>query len=151
MKNDHNRWHAIDSTIDNWLKNRQELLVKYYAICNLDPFEPSNTSPEELAEFCELLVDYVSAGHFEVFGKLAEAHDLEIALNLDWNKEILIKILRTTMHALDFNDRYARPVDLENLKSSLSVLGEQLSIRMELEDKLIDLYSRITKKELTSS
>lgn len=140
------QWEATDQIIDKWLHERQALLVQYYAVCNLNPDTDGSFEPERLQEFCESLVDYVSAGHFEVFEKLADASALSNAEEIKWDREDLVQILRTTMHALDFNDKYSDNTFKKSLHNDLSFLGEQLSHRLDLEDKLITSYLKATHK-----
>ena len=62
---------AVEDLLTRWLRERRELLGKYTQIAvALD----ATLEPEKLMAYqralCGLLVDYVSAGHFEVFHEL---------------------------------------------------------------------------------
>jgi regulator of sigma D len=85
-----------------------------------------------------LLVDYTSAGHFEVFHELvaeAEAFDdggCELAA------ELMPEIGDTTEIILAYDEKYGDGTEIEGkLKRDLSSLGEILESRFVLEDRLI--------------
>ena len=62
------RWQAVEKLLQGWLKERREVLVKYAAIAaTLDRDSSSQGIDPGVQRLCQLLVDYVSAGHFEVF------------------------------------------------------------------------------------
>ncbi len=136
------QWAQTDDIIDSWLKERQELLVRYYAICHLEPFDSEEMEADtyKLQAFCEILVDYVSAGHFEVFERLAHIASSSHSTDPSWYRNLLVEILKTTLLALDFNDKYADNEPKYGIKAELSRLGEHLSTRMDLEDQLITAY-----------
>jgi regulator of sigma D len=130
------RWLKIDAIIHTWLKERQELLVLYTRACENSTL---------LQRFCQILVDYISAGHFAIFEKLAQAKEICTPEQPALDKILLEKISKTTLTALDFNDNYADNPSLYGLSSALSVLGEQLAHRMEWEDQLLQTYFKLTQ------
>ena len=136
------KWEKTDHIIDQWLQERQKLLVLFSQLCALAPFTPQEATTEPLTAFCQVLIDYVSAGQFEVFEKIFEANEQTGSPSLD--KESLIALFKTTMNALNFSDHYQKTADYTGLSQALSLLGERLADRMELEDKLIDLYMQAT-------
>ena len=63
------RWNAVESLLQGWLKVRREVLINYTGVAST--FEQdSDNSQQNLQGLCQVLVDYVSAGHFEVFHEL---------------------------------------------------------------------------------
>ncbi|MEX2364986.1 MAG: Rsd/AlgQ family anti-sigma factor, partial [Pseudohongiellaceae bacterium] len=69
------RWGGTHQMIDRWLGQRQETLVRYFDIS-------SDTAADQqsalLQAFCESLMDYVSAGHFEIYEQLVrEAREFD--------------------------------------------------------------------------
>jgi len=93
-------------------------------------------------------MDYLSAGHFEVYDDIAKACEKKGLESQLLANTIYPRISDTTDIALDFNDKYAE-VDAEDLlvgfDNDLSVIGEALEARFALEDELIDnLYSNHT-------
>ncbi len=131
-------WTDTDTIIDNWLQERQALLVIFTQLCQTKSFLYSAPLKSKLDQFCQLLVDYVSAGQFEVFEKIFEASKLDRSQSFD--KQVFVNILRSTLFALDFNDRYAKAERYDTLEQDLSKLGEHFARRLELEDYIIDLY-----------
>jgi|TARA_B100000745_G_C20148291_1_gene393708 regulator of sigma D len=135
------KYGGSKDAIDRWLEERQELLIRYCQLSGLKKFKKSRApEPEQISRFCEVLVDYVSAGHFEIYedivSKCSEHGPDSVALA----KRLLPKITETTELAIDFNDRYESEVEDEQwgtFDQDLSELGECLATRIELEDKLI--------------
>lgn len=136
------KWGGSHNAIDTWLHERQELLVLYCELAGLPPFNRDHDAlpdKSDIASFCELLVDYVSAGHFEVYDKIVNGNELT-ASGQDLKEDLYPKISATTDHALGFNDCYADLEDdaqMANFDVSLSDLGQQLEERFALEDHLI--------------
>lgn len=133
-------YEHTDKIIEQWLDNRQHLIVLFTKLGGLRPFKPKEAIRPLLTQFCETLVDYVSEGQFEVFEKIFKASGLEKNPSPSFEQKSLITLLRITMDALDFNDRYAQNSDYENLEKDLSFLGERFAQRLEIEDNLIELY-----------
>ncbi len=119
--------------IKGWLKQRQELLVLYSQLC-----ETNRLDPQKLELFCQTLMDYISAGHFKVFEKVAESYPDYQQKGLDPN--LLEQISSTTDFSLDFNEKYTEPTGFESLLQDLSELGEHLAHRMDWEDKILGPY-----------
>ncbi len=94
----------------------------------------------KLQRFCEVMVDYVSVGHFEVFEQLAgEGKAFSDKDGLLQGAELMDKIQPSTEELLDFNDKYLATDDLETLSIDLSAIGETLAQRFESEDKMIEV------------
>lgn len=137
------RWEGVQRLVNAWLMERQELVVIYCSLSGVSNFSAdSDASIQKLKLFCQILLDYVSAGHFEVYDQLLqEAEDYE-----DGSAELLSQlypqIKATTDVALDFNDTYDTEEhckqSLEVLKEKLSALGEELATRFAMEDQLIE-------------
>ena len=62
-------WSNVSAIIEPWLLERQELISIYCALSTATT--PDNFS-DKLTQFCEILVDYISAGHFEIFTELED-------------------------------------------------------------------------------
>lgn len=141
------RWGGQDTALDRWLEERQSLLVQYCSLAGLPPYSENRGQLPPLADihrFCETLVDYVSAGHFELYDHILKAageHDKHAA---DVADQVYPQISETTETALAFNDRFGDADNLDPLKdfdNQLSTLGEAIEARLELEDKLLQLLS----------
>lgn len=146
------RWEGVQRLINSWLAERQELVVIYCSLSGVSNFQADcANSIKRLKLFCQILLDYVSAGHFEVYDQLLkEAEDYD-----DGSAELLTKLYpqlkATTDAALDFNDTYDTDEHCENalgqLKENLSNLGEHLATRFALEDQLIDVLHNSHSEE----
>ncbi|MCF7501976.1 MULTISPECIES: Rsd/AlgQ family anti-sigma factor [Pseudoalteromonas] len=145
------KWGGSHSVIDKWLTERQELLVLFCRIAGFSPYEKKDHAlPDQLQiqNFCQILMDYLSAGHFEIYDDIAKACEEKGPESQKLASALYPRISETTDIALDFNDKYAE-VDkddlLDEFDKDLSALGEALELRFELEDELIDnLYSNHT-------
>ena len=136
------KWGGKHSIIDNWLHARQTLLIRYCELAGLsgghDHGHQSSALPDASAidAFCEAMMDYLSAGHFEVYDMLVSDDADGKALK----QKIYPEIAATTDSALNFNDAYTDAVSAEQASqfdTDLASLGETLEVRFELEDQLI--------------
>ncbi len=112
-----------------WLKQRQELLVGLVDVAKVAG--DGEQFRRRLVPFCETLVDYVSAGHFEVYALLLA--DVERGGRL---AETCRRIDQTTEAALRFNDAAEALEDESKRREALAHLGLALEERFELEDGL---------------
>ena len=138
------RWGGVNEIIDRWLEGRQRMLVQYCDLCELTDDEDSRTNTDtcevKLQSLCQILVDYISAGHFEIYEQLVkEGQEFDDKKGLKEATGAYKIIDPTTEHLLDFNDKYQETDDLESLSSDLSILGENLASRFEAEDKMIEV------------
>ncbi len=135
------RWGGVSELIDNWLNGRQELLVLY---CSLSGVEQLRVDErpffEKMRHLCQMLVDYVSAGHFEIYEQLQqEAAEFNDDVALHSATALFDAIQKTTEFCLDFNDGIDKFSDIQSLQVALSKLGECLEERFALEDQLIEI------------
>ncbi len=137
------RWQGVQQLITRWLAERQELVVLYCSLSGIRNFSiESDSSVKKLRLFCQVLVDYTSAGHFEIYEQLSK----EAQTFNDGSEALLEKlyprITETTNTFINFNDTYDTDEHclnaIERLKEELSLLGEEMATRFALEDKLID-------------
>lgn len=145
--NTNEHWGTFDKIIDKWLNERQELILLFCAVDGLREFTPRSTPiAVKVKAFCQVMIDYMSAGHFEIYEELMhEADEFEEDYGSLINS-ILPRIQESTELAIEFNDRYA-DADVKEIHPEmarhLSVLGEKLAERFELEDRLIEvMHSR---------
>ncbi|RJG12968.1 sigma D regulator [Pseudomonas cavernicola] len=139
-QNAQERWGGVHLLIDRWLQERHEL-VRTYDVLNDSP-QPPAANALALQRFCEVLVDYVSAGHFEVYEQLtSEAKAFGDQRGLELAKQIYPRIEAITEVALSFNDRFDNGDcrDSVSLGVELKRLGQLLHERFELEDCLIEV------------
>lgn len=139
------RWGGVSQILDKWFSQRQELIVEFCTVSGVHEFrKDNNRDPHNgLRTFCELMVDYISAGHFEVYDHLIqEAEEFGDGSALDLAKKLYPKISATTEKALAFNDQLDAITSGDDhniaLAHELSVMGETLVARFELEDQLVE-------------
>ena len=144
------RWGGVSAIIDRWLQERQDMLVQYCAFSSLDS-NSQEARGEKLRELCQILVDYVSAGHFEIYDQLIkEGREFDDEEGLYEAGKLFTVIDSTTEKLLDFNDKYLETDDLSSLDKDLSSLGETLEIRFSAEDRMISVL-HTSHKDLVHS
>ena len=125
--------------IDHMLVERKQLLALLLQASNIKSKKPSDSDLDLLNEFCQVLVDYIAAGHFGLYERIVKKKErrksvAEVAM------QVYKKIDTTTQIALSFNEKYDpdnATTELSRLHEDLSELGEALTTRIELEDRLI--------------
>lgn len=151
-RNSQERWGGVHQLIDRWLAERKQLILHY---TNLRKREaPKNAPDNELAAFCDALVDYLSAGHFEIYEQLMrEAEDFKDQRGIELAHQVYPRIETTTREAVTFNDTYGQPdcgVDEDTMQTRLQHLGGLLHERFELEDCLIEVLHTAHKDVLST-
>ncbi|MCK4743700.1 MAG: Rsd/AlgQ family anti-sigma factor [Sulfuriflexus sp.] len=123
---------------------RADMLVQFCRIAGVDPWDEPHTATElqnMLQEFCEILVDYLAAGHFGLYQRFIDGEERRDEIR-QLAEKLYPQISETTQMALDFNDKYEIKSDKEFDKSfsdDLSKLGQALAVRIELEDQLLNV------------
>lgn len=150
-RNARERWGGVSDLIDRWLKERQELLVQYCELSEAASGAQTVVLREQLEQLCDILVDYVSAGHFEVYEQLMnEAREFNDG-GVELAARLYPKIQETTEVTLSFNERFEADRTQEELANDLSQLGEALETRFELEDYLIERLHTVHAGKVLSS
>ncbi len=135
-------WDGVNHLIERWLQERQELIILYCSLSGLNKQQPNSVRiQKKLRKFCQILLDYVSAGHFEVYDQLVtEAKNFKDGSEAVADK-LYPRISETTEIALNFNDKYDTDEHCEiaaaSLANNLSKIGEILVSRFDWEDQLI--------------
>ncbi|MDD2137601.1 MULTISPECIES: sigma D regulator [Pseudomonas] len=146
-QNAQERWGGVHKLIDRWLEERQELVQAFRALRDV---KPAFADKDTHGDFCALLVDYVSAWHFEVSEQLvSEAKAFGDTRGLELATQINPRIDDSTQIALAFNDHCAKAEcsDPERFAEKLAKLGALLHERFELEDCLIEVLHTAHKEE----
>ena len=136
---------ASSELIGNMLAERDQLLGLLLQASNKSRDAGASLDHELLDEFCQVLVDYIAAGHFILYERIVEGTErrkgiAELAVNL------YPLIDETTQMAVVFNEKYAADrtdIDIAHLHKDLSTLGESFTNRIEYEDQLIQKLSDI--------
>lgn len=129
--------------VDKLLAERNDMMS---IMCKLAGIEPYTVGKRDkpiqatLQEFCQILVDYIAAGHFALYERISSGKERRKEVSAVATR-VYPEIARITDVALDFNDKYDTEEHckvLDHLSQDLKLLGEHLARRMELEDELID-------------
>jgi len=129
-----------NTAIDNWLEERNQLIILY---CKLSGSRNQQELPnnQQINHFCGLLIDYVSAGHFEVYEQIVGMCETYGHSSMQLLEKLYPEISKTTDIVVNFNDKYSQFSEgsvMKFLDSDLSQLGEAIARRVELEDSLIN-------------
>ena len=130
--------HELITKLTN---ERQEVMTLYGDFAELKPFSANDAVKSLLTRFSQILVDYVSLGHFGVYERVLSGNERRGRV-LAVAKEIYPEFSATTDAVIAFNDKYDN-VDkierFEDLEQDLSVIGENLAKRIDLEDRLCEV------------
>ena len=134
------RWGGVHVIIDRWLEQRRQLIEMWVYLRDRGEFTPTDTP--KILSVCEMLVDYVSAGHFTVYEQLAlEAKEFDDDGASMLLRNLLPLIDSSTEVAIEFNDKYDTKehcnAQLEALPFSLQALTLVMVDRFQYEDQLI--------------
>lgn len=128
--------------VSNWLAERSQVIVMY---CRLSGFRNQTKLPEndQINGFCDVLIDYVSAGHFEVYQQIANDCEINGPTSIQLLNQLYPDISRTTDVVVDFNEKYSKMMAnnsemMSRFDQDLSILGEAIAKRVDLEDNLIE-------------
>lgn len=137
--NPEQQFEAVEDLLTRWLKERRAVLGKYTEIVvTLDSRLDNKALEQRQKALCELLVDYVSAGHFEVFHELINEAESFGDGSCALAEKLMPAIGDTTEVILAYEEKYGESRGSpEKLKRDLSALGEVLESRFMLEDQLI--------------
>lgn len=122
-------------------KERQQVWSLYCKVADLKPFSSTSETQEVLTQFTQLMIDYVSLGHFGIYEYLLSGKERR-ELVLTAAKKIYPEFSKTTENVMSFNDKYddhKHKFKTDTLETDLSALGESLAKRIELEDDLCRL------------
>lgn len=151
------QFEAVEDLLTRWLKERRALLGKYTEIVvSLDSRGDHDALQLRQKALCELLVDYASVGHFEVFHELINEAESFGDGSCALAEKLLPDIGATTEVILAYEEKYGDASGYpENLNRDLSALGEVLESRFVLEDQLIaglhNRHRRLVKRQAPRS
>ena len=136
------RWGGVHQLIDRWLDERRALLVHVVELKDACDAELETVTKASVDAFSERLMDYISAGHFEIYPQLREearAFDDEAALALA--DRLMERLEMSTELVLAFDEDFASSArcqqHLVRLPAWIDRLTKGLGERFKLEDQLI--------------
>ncbi|MCV6589611.1 MAG: sigma D regulator [Marinobacterium sp.] len=152
-RNARERWGGVSEIIDTWLSERQILISRFISLPSQDVTDGLDTAVER---FCQLLVDYLSSGHFEVYEQLLREGSQFDDDSVEQAQALFPRIQASTDLALDFNDCYSglrNPTiqDVRELSGALSDLGVALEERFSLEDRMIEVLHTAHREQALAS
>ncbi len=138
------RRNRSDSIEQHLTDERADMLVQFCQIAGVEPWEDPHSTEElriMLQHFCEILVDYLAAGHFGLYQRFVDGEERREEIR-NLAEKLYPQISETTQMALDFNDKYEdesiKKFD-KSFSDDLSKLGQALAVRIELEDQLLNV------------
>ena len=132
------RRQGTQQLIDGLLSERRQMWLLYEQLAGVDPYQ-TDAKPGSLKEFVQILVDYIASAHFGLYERIVNGKERRQGV-VKVAKTIYPKIATSTDVAVAFNDKYEdKSFDEipDELSRDLSTLGENLALRIELEDQLI--------------
>jgi len=144
------QWRRIEALVHAWLEQRRRLIVLLCSVQGLEGFQRPGSIQKQVRELCQLLMDYISAGHFEIYRELVREARLGAVHQggtISLASHILHQLDPSTEEALAFNEDFDSDDhclnQLESLPERLNQLTEMLEERFALEDQLIlSVHSR---------
>ncbi|MEM7378788.1 MAG: Rsd/AlgQ family anti-sigma factor [Pseudomonadota bacterium] len=139
------RRQGIGRTVSKLVDERQSVFVVFCELAGVSTFDADggdrgDLRPEKLTAFLELLMDYLGAGHFELYQRIIDGHERR-RLVLEAAQKYYPTIAETTDFLVEFNDKYdgynGESDDAAALEADLSKVGKALSLRTDLEDKIL--------------
>ncbi len=103
------RVRGSNKLVDRWLHVRKHLLVAYYNLVGIKPGKESymRLNEKALDDFCQSLVDYLSAGHFSIYERIL--HKLEGNGQLARAAKIWPQLEANTQQIMDDYDSSLKP------------------------------------------
>lgn len=130
--------------IDELKNERRDLWTLYCQIGDLKPFTEVESVKIKLMQFAEILVDYVSLGHFGLYERILAGTERRKNI-LTYATDIYPQFSEVTELSVFFNDKYDKLEETSTfttLAEDLSALGESLAKRFEIEDRLCGLMQQ---------
>ena len=127
------------SLIDKMLGQRQKMLVLFERCAGVEPYADETPNDKLLKEFSQILVDYIASGHFGLYERISKGKERRRGI-VKLAEELYPRIADTTQVAIEFNDIYEQSNGEDSngkMIKMLSKLGEELAVRIDLEDQLI--------------
>lgn len=106
------RVRGSNKLVDRWLHVRKHLLVAYYNLVGIKPGKESymRLNEKALDDFCQSLVDYLSAGHFSIYERIL--HKLEGNGQLARAAKIWPQLEANTQQIMDYYDSSLKPLSI---------------------------------------
>ncbi len=143
------RRKSIDGTVHKLVGERQEALVRFCQIAGVTATDDASDeddivgyqpSVRDLEAFCEVLMDYLGSGHFELYQRIIDGHERRHGV-LRAAQQFYPTIAETTQYLVEFNDKYDKfggsAEECRALRVDLNKVGKAMSLRSDFEDKIL--------------
>lgn len=134
---------GTSDVISNMLEERNRLLALLLQASDMNTEKNQGVDTDLLDEFCQIMVDYIALGHFGLYERIVEGTERRKGV-AELAVQLYPTIEASTEIALAFNEKYdtdKEDIDYSRIHEDLSVLGENLTSRIEHEDQLIQKLS----------
>lgn len=147
------QFEEVETLLTQWLKERQDVLTRYTEVVISTNSALSGPDLEQKQQaLCALIVDYVGAGHFEIFHELIAEAELFADGSEKLAQNVMPAIADTTEVILAYDEKYSSgDNDPATLERDLSALGEVLESRFVLEDQLIAGLHNTHRQQVTEA
>lgn len=125
--------------VEELLQERAQVWALYSELGGMRPGAADVSLAAKVQEFCQILIDYISLGHFGVYRRIIDGTERR-RLAIETAQVVYPRIEEATDVALAFNDKYEaldQAAIVADLEQDLSRLGEALATRFSLEDSLV--------------
>ncbi|MFV2056450.1 MAG: Rsd/AlgQ family anti-sigma factor [Thiohalomonadales bacterium] len=126
------------------VESRTTTLAKLSELASRQPFKHTDHDTQLLLQaFCESLIDYTASAHFQLYRHIDENKERRQSV-AKFASDVYPNIAEYTQSILEFNDKYDcgdHCEDFSKLAADLSLLGEILADRIELEDQIINVLT----------
>lgn len=131
--------------INEMIHAREKLITLYFKLIAIQTNpnskeEPNDPTIKELHQFCGILIDYLSRGHFELYPKILTIMEHVSSRRLTIARRLVPRILNTTEPLLEFSDKYSEitgNLPIDELRKDLGEIGQWLEIRFKHEDRMV--------------
>lgn len=138
----------IVHVVTELLEERQQLLRSFCKAAGLNAVDKKSVAKDQVAvlrRLCQVLMDYYALWEFEVHDYLLRNQD-RYSQALAELQQASDRLDESRTIAVAFNDKYDfedhnQPAD--RLEHDLSLLGEEIALQIEMEDRVIDAMGKL--------
>lgn len=138
------RRKQTNTMVSKLIEERNHLWQLYCGVAGLEPFTPDKPIENRIQDFCQSMVDYLALSHFGIYQRIASGQERRQKV-VRIAETLYPAISRATEAAVEFNDKYEHMTgdkeQLAHLSDDLSQLGEQMALRNDLEDHLLEIMT----------
>lgn len=144
------RRQSIGGTVKKLVEERQEVFVRFCQLAGVTTMDESEEEGDDevgfqpkvsdLEAFCEVLMDYLGSGHFELYQRIIDGHERRHSV-LQAAQRFYPIIAETTQFLVEFNDKYnsfeGAAEESQALRIDLNKIGKAISLRSDFEDEIL--------------